>query len=159
MPQSSISAPVAALAVVCSPLVSAAREPGLSDAHREAVKQTILNWTQALLKNDFDTWRGYWCEEALQMAPHLKRLIGLTAMELMFENKAHCDHRLFDLTDWAVTGRGELAIAANQLTWADDCGETQTVKQVIVLRGRKEDGWKVVALSFGEVKAGSGFTF
>ena len=107
---------------------------GFADA--EAVKKTIVAWTQALLDGRYMTWLDYWDQDCLLMPPDHATLEGHDQV-LAFARESLAGAGEFEFTDWRIEGQGHMAAVANHIRWGDN-----RVRQMIALR-RRAKGWKV----------------
>lgn len=102
----------------------------------EAVKATVVAWTQALLDKKYGTWITYWTEDALLMPPAHPTLVGRDQI-LSYARKSFPAADNFSFSDWRIEGRGDLVVVTNHILW----GESR-FKQMIALR-QDGDDWKV----------------
>lgn len=114
----------------------AALEEARSFAETEAVKATVIAWTQALLDKKYGTWITYWTEDALLMPPGHATLEGRDQI-LAFARESFPPAESFSFSDWRVEGRGDLVVVTNHILW----GQSR-FKQMMSLR-RENDDWKV----------------
>ena len=107
-----------------------------NEKRSSAVRSAVENWTNALMDGDYERWFNAWTDDPVLMPPAHARLMGRQQIEAFVRANIPTVKR-YAMTDWFVEGRGDLAVATNDLDW----GGTM-YKQVIVLR-RVEEDWKV----------------
>lgn len=104
-----------------------------------ALEAFVENWSKALIARDFESWTGYWADDAVMILPGEPTVTGRA--EILAYIKTHyASADTFTFSDWRFETIGDLAAVTNKVVWGKD-----RFKQVIVLR--KTDGaWAVEAV-------------
>ena len=58
---------------------------GLSSNEVDAIRQTILSWTDALVEGDLALWDSYWAKESVLMPPDCGRVVGPAKRDTLAE--------------------------------------------------------------------------
>lgn len=121
--------------------LKAALEEARMFTESEAVKATIVAWTQALIDEKYGTWITFWTEDALLMPPGHAALEGRDQI-LSYAREKFPHANNFSFSDWHVEGRGDLVVVTNHIVW----GESR-FKQMLALR-RENDEWRIQTVMF-----------
>jgi ketosteroid isomerase-like protein len=125
---------------------------GLSNNEVDAVRQTILSWTDALVKGDLPLWDSYWAQGGILMPPDHGCVVGQSKRDALAETPPYDDIKKATFSDWAIVGRGDLAVASNNIEIEPKLGGAPAVyKQLIVMRQQGNGKWLVQAVMFNSL--------
>jgi len=125
---------------------------GLSNNEVDAIRQTILSWTNALVEGDLALWDSYWANDSVLMPPNRGRVVGQSKRDALAETPPYDDIKKATFSDWAIAGRADLAVVSNNIEIEPKSGGTRTVfKQLIVMRQQENGKWLVQAVMFNSL--------
>jgi ketosteroid isomerase-like protein len=117
----------------------------------DAVRQTILSWTDALVKGDLELWDSY-REGGILMPPEHGCVVGQSKRDALAETPPYDDIKKATFSEWAIVGRGDLAVASNNIEIEPKSGGAPAVyKQLVVLRQHENGKWLVQAVMFNSL--------
>ena len=113
----------------------------IDNSTAKTIRSTIEKWTQSLADGNYESWIGFWTEDAMLMPPNHATLNGRDEiMSYARANLAAPD--TFSFKDWRIEGQGDYAVVANHILWG-----RSDIKQMIALT-RQADGWKIQMVMF-----------
>jgi|GEM_PF-3588774 len=122
---------------------------GLSNSEVKAIRQTILSWTDALVKRDLADWDSYWAKGSVLMPPGHALVTGDAKLNALTKTPPYDDVEKATFSDWAIVGRGDLAVVSNDIEIKPTTGGAPTVaRQLIVLRRHESGRWLIQAVMF-----------
>lgn len=127
---------------------------GLSKSEVEAIRQTILSWTDALVERDLAVWDSYWARGSVLLPPGRGRVTGDAKLNALAKTPPYDDLEKATFSNWTIAGRGDLAVVSNNIEIEPKSGGTPTVaKQLIVLRRHESGKWLIQAVMFNSLEA------
>ena len=122
---------------------------GLSTSEVKAIRQTILSWTDALVKRDIADWDSYWAKDSVLMPPGHALVTGDAKLNALAKTPPYDDVEKATFSDWAIVGRGDLAVVSNDIEIEPKTGGAPTAaRQLIVLRRHESGKWLIQAVMF-----------
>jgi ketosteroid isomerase-like protein len=104
-----------------------------------ALKAFVEDWSKALVAKDFESWTGYWADDAVLIVPGEPTVAGRADI-LAFIKTRYASADSFTFSDWRFETIGDLAAVTNKVVWGNE-----RFKQVIVLR-ETDGAWAVEAV-------------
>jgi len=110
-----------------------------SKSEASGVKASVEDFTQCLVKGDFDAWAEYWTEDGVLMPPGHPHIKGRNQILAFVREHFHAVDSM-SLTNWRIDGSGDLAVITNDVRWESDAGGGKA-KQMMLLAKRADGKW------------------
>jgi ketosteroid isomerase-like protein len=125
---------------------------GLSNDEVDAIRQTMLSWTDALVEGDLALWDTYWAKDSVLMPPDHGRVVGKPKRDALAENASLRRHQEGNIFGLGYRWPRDLAVVSNNIEIEPKSGGTPTVfKQLIVMRQQGNGKWLVQAVMFNSL--------
>jgi hypothetical protein len=125
---------------------------GLSNNEVDAVRQTILSWTDALVKGDLPLWDSYWAEGGIFDAARSRLRSRSVEARCARRNASLRRHQEGNIFGLGYRWPRRSCCRSNNIEIEPKSGGAPTVyKQLVVLRQQENGKWLVQAVMFNSL--------